>query len=170
MMSPQPWSRLWSLLLFGFCHYQEVADAHGDGYLWGGTVLTFLLGQRQRLRILDICHQVLDDAMLYATIKECSVPPTAVAATSSFARAAEGLKMKVESAATMLGPQSLEDVTRFALAFGEAGAKIDSVHCIVRLCDPSLAGVEFRPAGETLCADAEFEPPPFDFDDVLGQE
>lgn len=143
------------------------AGTHGDGFLWAGATLTFLLGQRNRMRMMDVCYQIAEDAALYRAMESSSVAIGTVTCTTAFARASSSLRAKVKSTASMLGPTALVDVGQFVAIFSDAAMKLESMHASLCVFDPDgLSSTGFRPSSGSTCGDEEFDPPAFDFEDV----
>jgi hypothetical protein len=57
--------RLWSALQFVFCLPPDEGgmscqEKFGDGFVWGGITLVYMLHQEQRFRVFDFCYHILN--------------------------------------------------------------------------------------------------------------
>ncbi len=149
------------------CHWHgALAESLGDGFLWGGTAITFLLGQQRRLQLVDLASQVQEDLEVMQ-IMRAAAPAAAdsITVNASFHRASVTLVAKIDAYRELLKQDDLTDSMK---AFCER-ARLVAQHVltisgVLAVVDPVCAAAPIRPRAESLCHDVEFEPPEEDDD------
>ncbi len=138
----------------------------GEGFLWGGTAITFLLGQHRRLQLTDLALQVQEDLEILQVMG--STPPASpesITAQASFYKASVNLDSKVTAYKQLLQEDDLQGSMK---AFCDR-ARLVTMHTAAALgvlsaCDPACAAAPIRPSHDTMCQTLEFDPPEVDND------
>ncbi len=145
------------------------AAAVGDGYIWGGTAVSFLLGQHRRLLLVDLAAQVREDLHILNAIS--AIAPCAKdspMAATSFQRSKAMVDGKTAAYAKLFSDSDIHGSMRlFCDSAALAEQAQQAAVAMLNACDPvvPVAAVgALRPAVHSVCGAVEFEPPEVDVD------
>ena len=96
--APTLWHRRGCVHVFLMLLRNGMAEALGDGFLWGGTLVTFLLGQTRRLQLADLASQVQEDLEVLQIMRAAApAAPDSITVHASFYKASVALVGKIDA-------------------------------------------------------------------------